>query len=58
MILHRKGQVSAAHWPALLLQLRECVMSMQLVQHMAIDINEIAAVGALRDTMKVPYFIE
>jgi hypothetical protein len=30
----------------------------QLMQHMAIDIDEIAAVGALRDAMKVPYFVE
>jgi hypothetical protein len=31
---------------------------MQLVQHVAIDINQIAAVGALRNAMKVPYFVE
>jgi hypothetical protein len=58
MILHRKGQIGAAHWPALLLQLREGVMSVQLVQYMAVDIDEIAAIGALRDAMKVPYFVE
>jgi hypothetical protein len=58
MILHRKGQVGAAHRPALLLQLREGVMRVQLVQHMAVDIDEIATIGALRDAMKVPYFVE
>src|SRR5215469_5568505 len=58
MILHRKGEVGAAYRPALLSQLREGVMSVQLVQDMAIDIDEIAAIGALRDAMKIPYFVE
>jgi hypothetical protein len=31
---------------------------MQFVQHMTVDIDEIAAIGALRDAMKVPYFVE
>ena len=58
MILHRESQVGAAHRPDLLLQLRESVMGVQLMQHMTIDIDEIAAVGALRDAMKIPYFVE
>jgi hypothetical protein len=58
MILHRKGQVGATHRPALLLQLRESVMGVQLMQDMAVDIDQIAAIGALRHTMKIPYFIE
>jgi catechol 2,3-dioxygenase-like lactoylglutathione lyase family enzyme len=33
-------------------------MGVQFVQHMAIDVDEIAAVGALRDAMKIPYFGE
>ena len=58
MILHRKGEIGATHRTALLLQLREGMMSMQLMQHMTVDIDEIAAVGALRDAMKVPYLVE
>ncbi len=33
-------------------------MRMQFVQNVAIDIEEIAAVGALPDQMKIPDFIE
>ena len=33
-------------------------MGVQLMQQMAVDIDEIAAIGALRDAMKVPYFVE
>ena len=58
MILHCKGQVGATHRPALLVQLCEGMMGMQFVQDMAVDVDEIAAIGALRDAMKVPYFVE
>lgn len=58
MILHGKGQVGAPHRTTLLLQLREGVMRMQFMQHMPVDIDEIAAVGALRDAMKIPYLVE
>ena len=43
---------------ALLLQLRKGVVRMQLMQHMPVDIDQIAAVGALRDTMKLPDLFE
>jgi hypothetical protein len=33
-------------------------MGVQLMQDMAVDIDQIAAIGALRHTMKIPYFIE
>jgi hypothetical protein len=33
-------------------------MGMQLMQHMAIDVDEIAAIGALRDAMEVPNFVK
>ena len=36
----------------------EGVMGMQLMQYMAVDVDEIAAIGALRDAMKVPNFVE
>ena len=58
VILHRKRQVGPVHRPLLPRQLREGVMGMQLVQHMAVDIDEIAAVAALSDAMKVPDFVE
>jgi hypothetical protein len=34
------------------------VVRVQLMQHMAVDVEKIAAVGALGDAMKVPYFVE
>jgi len=46
------------HRPLLLFQLREGVMGMQFVQHVPIDIDQIAAVGALADAVKVPDLVE
>ena len=42
----------------LLFQLLEGVRRMQLMQDMPIDIDELAAIGALRDHMRVPDFLE
>jgi len=39
-------------------QLLEGVRRVQLVQHVAVDINELAAVGAARDEMRIPDFLE
>ena len=58
MILHRKGQVGPVHRPVLALQLRERVVRMQFVKDVAVDIDEIAAVAALADAMKLPDFFE
>ena len=58
MILHREGQVGPVHFSLLLLQLREGMMGVQLVQHVAIDIEQIAAIGALADAMEIPDFVE
>jgi catechol 2,3-dioxygenase-like lactoylglutathione lyase family enzyme len=58
VILHREGQVEPVHRPLLPRQLREGVVRVQLVEHMAVDIDEIAAVAALSDAMKVPDFVE
>ena len=58
MILYRKSEIGTAYRPTLLLQLREGVMGVQLVQDMTVDINEIAAVRTLGDAMKVPDFVE
>jgi hypothetical protein len=46
------------HVSLLLLQLREGVMGVQLVQHVAIDIEQIAAVGALADAIEIPDIVE
>jgi hypothetical protein len=48
MILHGEGEVRPAHRPLLPLQLLEGVGRVQLVQHMPVDIDELAAIGALR----------
>jgi hypothetical protein len=58
VILHRECQVGPAHRPLLLFQPRECVVGVQLMQHMAVDVEEIAAVGALADAVKVPDLVE
>ena len=58
VILHGKREIGAAHRAPLLFELREGVMRVQFVQHVAIDIEQIAAVGALPDPMKIPDFVE
>ncbi len=58
VVLHRKSQVRPAHRPLLLLKLLERVRRVQLVQHVAVDIDEVAAIGALRHQMGVPDFVE
>ena len=58
VILHREGQIGPVHRPLLLLQLREGMVSVQFVQDMTVDIEQIAAVGALADAMKVPDLVE
>ena len=58
VVLHREGEVRPAHRPMLLLQLLEGVRRVQLVQHVAVDIDELAAVGAARDQMGIPDLVE
>ena len=58
VVLHREGQVGPAHRPLLLLQLLEGVRRVQLVQHVPVDIDELAAIGALRDQMGIPDLVE
>jgi len=58
MILYRKGEIGPMHGPPLLDQLREGVMGMQFVQNVPVDIDQVAAVGALPDAMKVPDLVE
>jgi hypothetical protein len=58
VILHREGQIGPVHRPPLFLQSREGVVSMQLMEDMPVDIEQIAAVRALADTVKVPDLVE
>ena len=53
-----KVRSGRAHRALLLLELLEGVRRVQLMQHMAVDIDEIAAVDALRDEMGVPDLVE
>ena len=43
---------------ALLFELRKGVMRVQFVEHVAIDIEQVTAVAALSDPMKIPDFVE
>jgi hypothetical protein len=38
--------------------MRKGVVSMQFMQHMAIDIDQVAPVGALPDPMEIPDLVE
>jgi hypothetical protein len=58
VILHGEGEVGPAHRPLLLVELLEGVGRVQLVQHVAVDIDEVASVGAPRDQMRVPDLVE
>jgi hypothetical protein len=58
MILHRESQIGPVHCSLLALQLRESMVRVQLMQHVAVDIDQIASVTALSDAMKVPDFVE
>ena len=53
-----KVEIRPPHRAVLLLQLLERVRRMQLVQHVPVDIDEIAAVGAPRHQMRVPDLVE
>jgi hypothetical protein len=58
VVLHREGEVGAAHRAVLLLQRLKGVRGVQLVQHVAVDIDQLAAVDALGHQVGVPDFLE
>ncbi len=58
VVLHGEGQIRPAHAPVLLLQLFEGVGSVQLVQHVAVDIDEVAAIATPRHQMGLPDLVE
>ncbi len=58
MILHREGQVGPVHLALLLFQLRKGMMGMQFMENVTVDIEKIAAIGTLADTVEIPDFVE
>ena len=58
VVLHREGEVGPAHRAVLLLELLEGMRRVQLMQHVAVDIDQLAAVDAPRHQMGVPDFFE
>ena len=58
VVLHREGEVGAPHRPLLFFQRLEGMRGVQLVQHVAVDINKVAPVGATRHQMGVPDLVE
>jgi hypothetical protein len=58
VVLHREGEVGPRHVAALLLQLLERVRRMQLMQHVAVDIDQVAAIDAPRHEMVIPDLVE
>ena len=58
VVLHREGQVGPPHRPVRLGEFLEGMGAVQLVEHVPIDIDEIAAVGAARHEMGIPDLVE
>src|SRR3954470_11191893 len=58
MILHREGEVRPCDLPVRLFELLECVRRVKLMQNMAVDVDQLAAVHAARHQMRVPNLVE
>ena len=58
VVLHGESQIGPVDRPALLLQRGKCMMRMQFVQHVPVDIEQVAAIGALSDQVRIPDFVE
>ena len=54
VVLHRESEIGAPHRAALLVELLEGVRRVQLMQHVPVDIDELAPVGTPRHPMSVP----
>jgi hypothetical protein len=58
-VIHRRErQVGPPDRALLLLQLLEGVRRVQFMQHMPVDVEQLATVGASADQMIVPDFLE
>ena len=58
VILHGEGEIGPPHRPVRLGELLECVGAVKLVEHVPVDVDEIASVGAAGDEMGVPDLVE
>jgi hypothetical protein len=58
MILHGKGEIGPPYRSVRLGELAEGEGTVQIVQHVAIDIDEVAAIGAARHEMGIPDLVE
>ena len=58
MILHGEGKIRPPHAAVLFVQLLESVGRVQLVQNVAIDIDEVATIAALGHEVGIPDFVE
>ncbi len=58
VILHREGQIGAANAAIGLGELLEGVRSMQLMEHVPVDVDEVAPVGAAGDEVRIPDLVE
>jgi len=58
VILHGEGEIGPPHRPVRLGELLECVGAVKLVEHVPVDVDEIAAIGAPRHEMRIPDLVE
>ena len=58
VVLRREGEVGPPHRPLLLLELRQRVRRVQIMHDVAIDIDEVAPVGAPRHQVGLPDLVE
>ena len=58
MILHGEGEIGPPHRPVGLGELLEGMGTVQFVEHVPVDIDEIAAIGAPRHEVGIPDLVE
>ena len=58
VILHREGEIGPPHRPVGLGELLEGMGTVQLMEHVPVDVDEVAAVGAARHEMRIPDLVE
>jgi hypothetical protein len=58
VVLHREGQIGAPDAAVGLGELLEGMRAVQLMEHVPIDVDEVAPIGAARDEMGVPDLVE
>src|SRR5688572_22590445 len=58
VVLHRNGEIGPANGPVLRLEALEGMGAVQLVHHMAIHVEKVAAIRAARRHVRIPDFIK